>query len=72
MRILWLLLLSGLSAPVLAAEWFPAAVQADGQAVQYQPQAQAAQPWRICALLPHGKDRYWWGVAWGLDGEADR
>lgn len=54
------------------AEWYPVAVQADGQALNYQPLARAAQAWRICALLPHGKDRYWWGVAWGLDGEAVR
>ncbi|MBC9248968.1 TMAO reductase [Pseudomonas alcaligenes] len=63
---LWLTSLSAL------AEWFPVQVQADGQLLQYQPLAHAAQPWRICALLPHGKDRYWWGVAWGLDGEAAR
>lgn len=25
----------------------------------------------LCALLPHGKDRYWWGVSWGLADEAD-
>jgi protein TorT len=54
------------------ADWYPVAVQAAGQPLNYQPLARAAQPWRICALLPHGKDRYWWGVAWGLDGEASR
>lgn len=54
------------------AEWYPLAVRADGELVQYSPLAQASRPWRICALLPHGKDRYWWGVAWGLDGEARR
>lgn len=53
-------------------EWYPVAVQADGQPLDYQPLARAEHPWRICALLPHGKDRYWWGVAWGLDGEAVR
>lgn len=26
----------------------------------------------LCALLPHGKDRYWWGVSWGLADEADK
>lgn len=54
------------------ADWYPVQVQADGQLLQYRPLVHAAQPWRICALLPHGKDRYWWGVAWGLDGEAAR
>lgn len=24
----------------------------------------------LCALLPHGKDAYWWAVSWGLDDEA--
>ncbi|UUY09770.1 TMAO reductase system periplasmic protein TorT [Pseudomonas sp. J452] len=55
-----------------AADWYPVAVEADGQPQQYQPLPRAARPWRICALLPHGKDRYWWGVAWGLDDEAAR
>jgi len=66
---LFLLCTTGL---VSAADWFPVPVQADGQVQPYQPLAQAAKPWRICALLPHGKDRYWWGVAWGLDEEATR
>ncbi|CAE6888641.1 Peripla_BP_1 domain-containing protein [Ectopseudomonas oleovorans] len=57
---------------LLAAEWFPYPVQADGRMLDYRPLPAAAQPWRICALLPHGKDRYWWGVAWGLDQEAQR
>ncbi|MCY1528213.1 Periplasmic protein TorT [compost metagenome] len=59
-------------APLRAAEWFPYPVIADGQSASYRPLAAASQPWRICALLPHGKDRYWWGVAWGLDEEAKR
>ena len=66
--LLWLCLLTSLA----RADWYPLAVRADGELVQYSPLAQASQPWRICALLPHGKDRYWWGVAWGLDGEARR
>jgi protein TorT len=61
--------MSGLS---LAAEWYPVAVHANGVEQQYQPLSRAVQPWRVCALLPHGKDRYWWGVAWGLDEEATR
>lgn len=61
----WPLLVSGHS-------WYPAAVQADGMTQQYQPLAKANKIWRICALLPHGKDHYWWGVAWGLSEEASR
>jgi protein TorT len=52
--------------------WFPVMVQADGVAQPYQPLANANKIWRICALLPHGKDHYWWGVAWGLSEEASR
>ena len=57
---------------VKAADWFPVAVQADGVSQQYQPLTKASKIWRICALLPHGKDHYWWGVAWGLSEEASR
>lgn len=67
-----LLLCLWLTSLTATADWYPVQVQADGQLQQYQPLARAAQPWRICALLPHGKDRYWWGVAWGLDQEATR
>lgn len=52
--------------------WFPVDVVADGQVGQYQPLLKADKRWRICALLPHGKDNYWWGVAWGLAQEAER
>lgn len=44
----------------------------DGNAGIYQAPEKATRPWRICALLPHGKDHYWWGVAWGLSQEAQR
>lgn len=67
-----LLLCLLLTSPPALADWYPVAVQADGQPLQYQPLARAAHAWRICVLLPHGKDRYWWGVAWGLDQEATR
>ncbi|WP_337880677.1 TMAO reductase system periplasmic protein TorT [Rheinheimera sp.] len=66
----WLLLLF---CPLLwASDWFPAPVVADGQPQSYQPLAMATHPWRLCALLPHGKDHYWWGVSWGLQQEAER
>lgn len=73
MRICCALLLSLLAlVPCHATEWFPVPVIADGQARDYVPLAHASRPWRICTLLPHGIDRYWWGVAWGLDEEARR
>jgi len=53
-------------------EWFPVEVQADHQIVQYQPLQNVSKAWRLCALLPHGKDHYWWGVSWGLHEEAKR
>lgn len=56
----------------LAAQWFPIDLEVDGQTTRYQPLARASQPWRLCALLPQGKDRYWWGVSWGLAEEARR
>lgn len=52
--------------------WFPIATVADGKPYSYQPLSKASRPWRICALLPHGMDKYWWGVAWGLQQEAER
>lgn len=58
--------------PVRASEWYPVPVVADGQQTLYTPLSVAATRWRICALLPHGKDNYWWGVAWGLAQEAQR
>lgn len=73
MRIFCALLLSWLSAaPCVAAEWFPLQVEVDGRKASYRPLSGASKPWRICALLPHGMDRYWWGVAWGLAEEAQR
>jgi protein TorT len=59
-------------APVQAQNWFPVTVIADGKTQQYQPLLKAKKQWRLCALLPHGKDHYWWGVAWGLSEEAAR
>lgn len=47
-------------------------VQVDGKAQAWSWQPRASKPWRICLLLPHGKDRYWWGVAWGADQQAQR
>jgi protein TorT len=58
--------------PVQAQNWFPLTVIADGKTKQYQPLPKATKQWRLCALLPHGKDHYWWGVAWGLSEEAAR
>ncbi|WP_156455158.1 hypothetical protein [Janthinobacterium sp. B9-8] len=58
--------------PALAADWFPAAVIADGKQIDYRPLDKATKPWRICTLLPHGKDKYWWGVSFGLLEEGKR
>ena len=52
--------------------WFPVQVQADGKKLEYQPLQSVSKAWRLCALLPHGKDHYWWGVSWGLAEEAKR
>ncbi|MEN0107476.1 MAG: TMAO reductase system periplasmic protein TorT [Pseudomonas sp.] len=58
--------------PVQGADWYPTPVVSDGSLLGYQPLPKASQPWRLCALLPQGKDRYWWGVSWGLAEEARR
>ncbi|MEN8618347.1 TMAO reductase system periplasmic protein TorT [Shewanella baltica] len=71
LRIYLLLILSSFVFALQAA-WYPADVIADGQKPLYTPLAKANQAWRICALLPHGKDQYWWGVAFGLSQEAER
>lgn len=55
-----------------AADWFPVAAHVDGKAMDYRASGPAAKPWRICALLPHLRDKYWWGVSWGLSEEAER
>lgn len=65
-----LILLIFFLCPASAQALWPAKVIADGQPKDYQPVAKAAKQWRICALLPHGKDHYWWGVAWGLSEQA--
>ncbi|MBB5016981.1 protein TorT [Chitinivorax tropicus] len=55
-----------------AADWYPIEVIGDGKRLAYKPLPAANHAWRICALLPHGKDRYWWGVSRGLAEEAKR
>jgi protein TorT len=63
----------GISMSVWAEQnWFPVEVQADGRQLEYQPLQHVSKAWRLCALLPHGKDHYWWGVSWGLAEEAKR
>lgn len=57
-RIVTLFLLL-LICPALAAHWFPVPVIADSQKQQYTPLPKAQRQWRLCALLPHGKDHYW-------------
>lgn len=67
-----LLLLAMLWSSLSAAAWFSQPVLVDGQLHVYQPTNAASEPWRICVLIPNAKDRYWWGVAWGLQQEAQR
>lgn len=63
----------GISCSLRAEQnWFPVEVLADGKKLQYQPLQKVSKVWRLCALLPHGKDHYWWGVSWGLAEEAKR
>lgn len=68
----WFVFLYCISAAAVGRDWYPVKTVQDGRRASYSPLKHAAKPWRICALLPHGRDKYWWGVAWGLDGEARR
>lgn len=69
----FLMMALGISGSLWAEQnWFPVDVQADGKKLQYQPLQKVSKAWRLCALLPHGKDHYWWGVSWGLAEEAKR
>jgi hypothetical protein len=52
--------------------WYPVKVVSHGRAAMYEPLARARKAWRICALLPHARDKYFWGVSWGLSQEAAR
>jgi hypothetical protein len=64
-----------LSAPLAEADerpWYPVKVVSDGRPAAYTPLPKVNKAWRICALLPHARDRYWWGVSWGLAQEAGR
>ena len=54
------------------AEWFPVAATMDGKPGLYEALPRAASPWRICVLLPHARDKYWWGISWGTLQEAER
>jgi len=66
------LALFAIGIPACARPWYPVDTVQDGRPASYWPLAQAEKSWRVCALLPHGRDKYWWGVAWGLLGEAQR
>ena len=73
MRIPILLLAATFATNVaLAAPWYPVPVVADGKPLAYTPLEAAGKEWRICALLPHGRDKFWWGVSWGLAEEGKR
>jgi len=47
-------------------------VIADDKSQHWQLLSKASKAWRVCALLPNGRDKYWWGVSWGLAEEAKR
>jgi protein TorT len=72
MRVTFVVVFCLLASQVLAHEWFPVPVMSDGRALDYQPQAKASKPWRLCAVLPQGLGRYWWAMSWGLAQEAER
>jgi protein TorT len=72
MRLIASFVLSSLALSATAADWFPVAAQVDGKTLEYRAAGPASKAWRICALLPHLRDKYWWGVSWGLSEEADR
>ena len=57
-------------APLAPPHGRHAAVISDGHVGPYAPLPRASRAWRICALLPHARDKYWWGVSWGLSDEA--
>lgn len=40
--------------------------------IDYEPLAEAGQPWRLCILYPHLKDAYWLSVNYGMVEEARR
>lgn len=71
---LGLLLSLGSGAPAPARATPPpanaATVIVDGEPRLWTWLGKASRPWRLCVLLPHGKDRYWWGVSWGADQQA--
>lgn len=58
--------------PSHAANWYPVKVLKDGLAESYTPITKVKKHWRVCVLLPHGKDKYWWGVTQGIDQDAKR
>lgn len=65
-----LLVAAALASPSAAAPASEFVV--DGQSKAWSFLSKASKPWRLCMLLPHGKDRYWWGVSWGADEQASQ
>ncbi|MTV37689.1 substrate-binding domain-containing protein [Duganella radicis] len=57
-----------MAAPLAFADSVPATM--DGQAGKYRFLEQASHRWRLCAVLPHAFDRFFWAVAYGLDRQA--
>lgn len=74
------LMLTGIlsfSTVAMGANWFPLEVEqiaSDGSTkmVPYQGVDKAAQPWKLCAALPHLKDPFWMATDYGMAEEAKR
>jgi len=67
-----LLLLFAVTLTARSADWFPVQAVQDGVLTAYRSLPTASRQWRVCALLPNVSDKFWWGIAWGIDEEASR
>lgn len=70
-----------LPATATAQDWFPYPVEvwdppfdmeSPRTGADYEPLAEASEPWEICVSFPHMKDAYWLGVNYGVSEEAKR
>lgn len=73
--------ISLISAPVIAKDWYPYAVEqwdppfdmsSPRKKVEYVPLPKAAKKWSICVSFPHMKDAYWTAVDYGVVDESKR
>ncbi len=47
-------------------------VISDGKKIHYSLLKKTSKTWKICALLPNGRDKYWWGVSHVLNTQAEK